>query len=81
MRRFHNNPSPNPNPTPDPKLSPQKNNCACDGENKICDNSGKCGLSNFGSCVQLEVSHHFFQNVLLDNVKVYVDLVLGNWNE
>ena len=56
-KRFPHNPSPNPNPTPDPNPTPPKNTCAYDGDNKICDNSGKCGLSNFGSCVQLEVSH------------------------
>ena len=42
------------------KPTPPKNTCAYDGDNKICDNSGKCGLSNFGSCVQLEVTHLCF---------------------
>ena len=54
-RRFPHNPTPN--PTPDPNPTPPENTCAYDGDNKICDNSRKCGLSNFGSCVQLEVSH------------------------
>ena len=44
-RRFSHNPP------------PPQNTCVYDGDNKICDNSGKCGLSNFASCVQLEVSH------------------------
>ena len=56
-RKFPHNQTPNPNPTPDPNPNPPKNTCAYDGDNKICDNSGKCGLSNFGSCVQLEVYH------------------------
>ena len=69
-RRFPHNPP------------PPQNTCAYDGDNKICDNSGKCGLSNFASCVQLEVSHLcFFQYVLFNNVKVCVDLFLGNLNE
>ena len=43
--------------------TPPKNTCAYDGNNKICDNSSKCGLSHFGSCVQLEVSYEFRDHI------------------
>ena len=40
---------------PSPKPVPKPGTCPFDGKNKICDESDKCGLSYFSSCVQLEV--------------------------
>ena len=37
-----------------PDSTPSQNTCPYEGRIKICDNSDKCGLSNFGACVQLE---------------------------